>query len=285
LEEREEVKTNQGPNASLPVRCSLTAIYVSSSIIAVLVAAASIAGLKYRAAIYPTEELIQAFVPSDVVNLAIGLPILLGSMWLARRDRLIGLLCWPGALLFVLYNYLVYVLAMPLNVALLLHLALVTLSVYTIIGLVATIDGKAVEQVLAGAVPARVSGGILAGLGLLFLVRVMGVLISALSSETRIGGTELALHISDFLFAPALVIGGTLLWRRKGFGYVSGLGLLFQASMLFIGLIVLLLVQPSLTGAPFALADVVVIFVLGLVCFVPLALFVRGVVSKSGPQS
>jgi hypothetical protein len=74
-------------------------------------------------------------VSNDVVNLFIGLPILLGSMWLAWRGKLIGLLFWPGALFFVLYNYLIYVFAMPLNVAFLLHLALVTLSVYTIIGL------------------------------------------------------------------------------------------------------------------------------------------------------
>jgi len=49
-----------------------------------------------------------------------------------------------------------------------------------------------------------------------------------------IAETELALHISDFLITPAWIIGGVLLWRRKEFGYVIGLGLLFQASMLFI---------------------------------------------------
>jgi len=101
----------------------------------------------------------------------------------------------------------------------------------------------------------------------------------ALTSQTPIAETELALHVSDFLITPAWVIGGVLLWRRKEFGYVTGLGLLFQASMLFIGLIIFLLLQPFLTAAPFVLADVVVIFILGLICFIPFALFVRGVVS------
>jgi hypothetical protein len=73
-------------------------------------------------------------------------------------------------------------------------------------------------------------------------------------------------------------VGGALLWRRQALGYVAGAGLLFQASMLFIGLIVFLLLQPALTGAPFALADVVVIAIFGLVCFVPFALFTRGLV-------
>ncbi len=44
-----------------------------------------------------------------------GLPILLGSMWVAHRGKLIGLLLWTGALFFVLYNYLAYVIALPLS--------------------------------------------------------------------------------------------------------------------------------------------------------------------------
>jgi hypothetical protein len=274
------MNTNQEHNASLPIRRNLTLTYAFSLIIAILMAAASVAGLMYRTTIYPTDELLRTFVSNDVVNLFIGLPILLGSMWLARRGKLIGLLCWPGALFFVLYNYIVYVFAMPLNVAFLLHLALVTLSVYTLIGLVASIDGKAVQQRLTGAVPERLAGGVLAGLGLLFFLRVIGVIVNALTSQTPIAETELALHISDFLISPAWVIGGVLLWRRKEFGYVTGLGLLFQASMLFIALIIFLLLQPFLTTAPFVLADVVVIFTMGLICFIPFALFVRGVMSK-----
>ena len=273
------MNTNQEHNTGLPIRGNLKLTYAFSLIIAILMAAASVAGLVYRTIIYPTDELLRTFVSNDVVNLFIGLPILLGSMWLAQRGQLIGLLCWPGALFFVLYNYIVYVFAMPLNAAFLLHLALVTLSVYTIIGLVAGIDGKAVQQWLTGAVPERVAGGILAGLGLLFFLRVIGVIVNALISQTPIPETELTLHASDFLTSPALVIGGALLWRRKEFGYVIGLGLLFQASMLFIGLIIFLLLRPFLTAAPFVLVDVVVISVLGLICFIPFALFVRGVLS------
>jgi hypothetical protein len=246
-------------------------------------AAASVIGLLFGSVIYPTDDLRQAFVPTDIANLLVGLPILLGSMGLARRGKLVGLLLWPGTLLFVLYIYLVYLFALPLTAMFLVHLMLVTLSVYTLIGLVASIEGETVERRLAGSVPERVSGGILAGLGLLFGLRVVAVVVGALVTETPVPRVELAPLISDLLIAPALVVGGALLWRRKELGYVVGLGLLFQASMLFVGLILLLLVQPFLTAVPFALVDVAVIAVLGLICFVPFALFVRGV--ASGPRS
>ncbi len=270
---------NQKHNTSLPVKRSLAPAYAITSIIALLMAAASVVGLLYRAVIYPTDELLRSFVPNDIVNIFIGLPILLGSMWLAWRGKLIGLLFWPGALFFVLYNYIVYIFAMPLNIAFLLNLALVTASAYTLIDLVANIDGKTIQNRLSGAVPERLSGAVLAGLGFLFFLRVIGALANALTGQTPISETELALHIADFLITPAWIIGGVLLWRRKEFGYVIGLGLLFQASMLFIGLIIFLLLQPFLTSAPFVLVDVVVIFIMGLVCFIPFALYVCGVVS------
>ena len=279
------MNTNQKDTASLPIRCNLTLAYAISLVIAALMAIASVAGLLYQTIIYPTDELLQSFVPNDVVNLFIGLPILLGSMWLARRGKLVGLLFWPGALFYVFYTYIVYVFSMPLNVAFLLHLTLVTLSAYTMIGLVASIDGKAVQHRLTGAVPERAGGSVLAGLGILFFVRVTGVMVNALISQTPVAAAELALHVSDFMITPAWVIGGVLLWRREALGYVTGLGLLFQASMLFIGLIFVLILRPFITAAQFVLSDVLVIFVMGMVCFIPFALFVRGAASKRTPSS
>ena len=279
------MRTNQRGTASLPVRRNLAIAYGTSLLIAVLMAIASVAGLLYPTRLYPTDELLQSFVPNDVINLLVGLPILIGSTWLARRGTLVGLLFWPGALFYVFYNYLVYVLSMPLTVAFLLHLTLVTVSAYTMIGVVAGIDGQAVQRRLVGAVPERAGGGVLAGLGVLIFVRVVAVLVGAIVNQTPVARTELALHIADFFISPAWVIGGVLLWRRQALGYVSGLGLLFQASMLFIGLIFILILQPFITPAQFVLTDVLVILVMGMVCFIPFALFVRGAASERNTPS
>ena len=272
------MNTSQDRNANLPLRGTLTLVYALSFVIAILMATASIAGLLCQTTIYPSDELLQAFLPTDVTILFIGLPMLLGSMWLTRRGKTIGLLLWPGALFFPLYTYLTYVLAMPLSVAFLLHLAVVAVSVYTLVALLASIDAKTVQRGLAGSVPNRLAGGILAGLGALFFLRAIVVMVSALTGQAPLAETEFALNTSDYLTAPAWVVGGVLLWRRKAFGFVTGLGLLFQASMLFIALIVVLLMLPLLTNEPLALVDTVLVFVMGFVCFVPFALFARRVV-------
>jgi hypothetical protein len=163
---------------------------------------------------------------------------------------------------------------------------LVALSAYTLIGLVAAMDEKAVRARLAGAVPDRLSGGILAGFGLLFLLRAAGVLAGALIRESPLAETELALNSADFLFAPTWIICGILLFRRTAFGYLTGLGLLFQAGMLFIGLIILMLLQPVVGDTSIHWGDIAVVFAMSLICLLPFALYVRGVVSprRSTPR-
>jgi hypothetical protein len=86
----------------------------------------------------------------------------------------------------------------------------------------------------------------------------------------------LAVYVADFATIPAWIVGGALLWRRQALGYVCGAGLLFGASMLFVGLLVYFLVQPALTGAPFATSDFVAILFFSLICFVPFDMFLRG---------
>jgi len=267
-------KTN--PTSSLPITSGLTPAYATSLITALLLAVVSAAGLAFQSQIYPSAELARSFVITDLVNLVIGVPILLVSMWLTHRNRLIGLLFWPGALFFIVYHFIVYVFAMPLSWMYLLYITLLVLSVYTLIGLVACIDGRMVEKRLSGRVPERLAGGVLAGLGTLFLLRNLGVLAGAILNQTTLPRTELGVMISDFILIPAWIIGGVLLWRRQALGYVGGMGLLFLGSMLFIGLIVWLMLTPLITGTPFAPVDVIVICIMGLICFIPFGLFVRG---------
>ncbi len=270
---------------SLPIRGNLSYIYTASFLIAILLGIDSVLGLLFRDLFYPTDELVQASVPNDVVNLFIGLPILLGSMWLTWRGKLIGLLLWVGALFFGLFNSIALAFTLPFSWLFLLQLTLAVLGVYTLIALMASIDAEMIQKQLNGAVHEKIGGGVVAGIGILFLLRVIIVMVNALINGEVMAETELAPSISDFFIGPAFAIVGIALWKRKALGYAAGLGLLFQASMLFIGVIIFLLLQPMLTTASFAFVDVVVLFAMGLVCFVPFGLFVRGVISRSSSET
>jgi hypothetical protein len=265
------------PAHSLPLSRRPTLLALGSLLIALLADVLALAGLLAGDAVYQSEELRDSFVTNDLVNLVIGVPILLIALWMAQRGSLTGLLFWPGALFFLLYNAaIVYVYALPLGWAWLLYLVLLALIVYTLIGLMASIDGSAVRSRLQGKVPERLAGGVMVGLGAVFLLFVIGEVASAVASQTPVARAQLAVHVADFVTIPAWIIGGVLLWRRQPLGYVSGAGLLFGASMLFVGLLVYFLVQPTLTDAPFATSDFVAVLAFGLVCFVPFGLFLRG---------
>lgn len=257
-----------------------TRAYGLSWIVVGVTAVASILGLLYPTQLYPTAELRQSYLTNDVINLIIGLPIILIAMWLARRDRLLGLLLWPGALLYGLYNYIAYVFGIPFGWSMVMHLAIVVGSGLAIFAILKNIDIQSVAARLADAVPVKTSGWILLLFGLLFFLRAVSMVANALVARTALPASEQGVVIADILISPLWMAGGALLLRRKPWGYVSGLGLLFAASMLFIGLIALLLLQPIFTEAAFALTDVLVVTAMGFICFIPFALFARGVAKR-----
>ena len=83
-------------SSPFPPTRNISTSYSLSLIVAFFMTAASLISLLFPSTMYPNEDLRQSFIPNDVANLFIGLPILLGSMWLARRGKLIGLLFWPA---------------------------------------------------------------------------------------------------------------------------------------------------------------------------------------------
>jgi len=258
------------------LKSPLSAVFTLSIIVAALMTALSLAGLLFPMAIYPGEELRQSFIANDVVNLVIGLPVLLGALWLARRGKLPGLLGLPGALFYVTYNSIAYAAAMPLTWLFFAYLALISLSTVAVFRLLSGVDGAVVQARLHGRVAERFGAGVLMGLGGLFFLRAVGEFFDGAA-----GMAEFGVLVADGLTTPFWILGGLYLWRKRPFGYISGAGLLFQASMLFVGLLVFFILQPFVAGVPFPLVDFVVILAMGLVVFIPFGLFWCGVISSA----
>lgn len=262
--------------AGLPLTRDLAPAYRLSLLVALLMTVASIAGLLYQEVFYPDGELVLSFVPSDGFNLAVGLPLLLVPMWLARRGSLIGLLAWPGALFYVLYMYIPYLIAVPFSVLFPPYILLVALSAYTLIRLVASIDGQAVGQRLAGFVPVRTSAGILLGLALLIIVRQAALILTALTNQIPINRIELSAWIADFAVAvPALLVVGVQMWRHRDRGYVAGAGLFLGYAVLALSVIPFFVLQAHQSASPLDVGGIAAILVMAALCFVPLAFFMR----------
>ena len=110
------MKLATSSSATLPVKRDLRPAYRLSLVVAVLMAVVSAAGLVLSSAgLYGNDPelglgmteaeaglLVPGLLGQDAFNLIVGVPLLPGSMWRARRGSLVGLLLWPGALFYAL---------------------------------------------------------------------------------------------------------------------------------------------------------------------------------------
>ena len=256
-----------------------------SLVIGILMGLLSLAGLIRPEYFYTTEEAVQSFMVNDLINMITALPVLLVSMWLTRRKKLIGLLFWPGALLMVVYNYTAYVFGIPFNTFTLAYITLVILSIYAIYSIMRRIDKEAVKSKLDGVVPVKLGGWFLVIFGAAFLLRAAGIISQELAKQSQMLSPEFGVLMADVILSSLWIAGGILLLRRLPLGFASGLGLLFAASMLFVGLILFLLIQPIFGDTSMAVMDIIFVSLMGLICFVPFVLYTRGVLSIEQPAN
>lgn len=271
-------ESRQGPApARLPVKGRLGGAAVSSLVAVLLMILSALAGLLFPDAVYPTETSRGFGLPTDLVNLFLGVPILVLSMGYTYRGKLAALLCWPGALAYVVYIYFIYAVGMPLSGRLLLNLALVPVGGSALLGLCLSIDAPAVRHRLAGHVPARVGGGILVTLAVLFVAVQLGDIANAIRSPAPADVLQLAPFYADVMvLLPLWLVGGFALWRNQPLGYTLGPGLLLVGSMLFVGVGFVMLFPLMTATSAVDVAGVVMMLVTGSVCFVPFFLFMRG---------
>jgi hypothetical protein len=226
-----EASHTHGRSAGLPIMRDLRVAYAFSILVAALIVVVSAAGFVFgyarlygvgpnvAARVTPGTGglLIPGFQALDIFNLVVGLPILIGSLWLASRGSPTGLLAWPGALFYVLYTYALYLVGAPFNALFLVYVGLVVVSAYTAIGILASVDGELVRHRLASSVPARTIGGVLVVLALLTLAQDgRGALLTTLTGDGSVDPGAHGVWIADLMIeVPSMLIGGVLPWLRQ----------------------------------------------------------------------
>ena len=281
---------------TLPVKRDLTVGYWASLVVALLMAVVSAAGLAGGSmGLYGVDPnralavgastagvLVPGFMAQDFFNLVVGLPMLVWTVWLARRGSLIGLLLWSGALFNVLYTYTHYLIGAPFSGLFLGYVAIVVLSGYTTLYLVGSVDGDAARRRLAGTVPPRIVGGVVAGLALLTIGQdAGGAAATALAGGASIDPLARGVWVADLtLGVPAMLIVGGLLWRRVSLGYVAAAGLLLSFGLTSVVIAAMIALQPVLTGAPIDGATVMGLLIFGAVSWAPILLFARGTATR-----
>ena len=150
--------------------------YLFSSITLILFFCNAVISLILSKVIYNTAELYNAFLTNDLVNLIIGVPGLMLVLWLAKRKHAIGLYCWSGALLLVIYNHIAYLIAVNHLYGYIANSLILISAVASFILLTGSLRSENIYTSLKDIFPRKTFGSIILILGLLFVFRAVSLL-------------------------------------------------------------------------------------------------------------
>jgi hypothetical protein len=189
-------------------------------------------------------------VGQDLITLVVALPTLLISAILALRGSMRAHLVWLGALGYLVYTYASYALAIEFNSLFLVYVALLGLSLYTLIGGLATTDFAEIKAHFSRETPLKAVSIFLGVVAVLFYFMWLSEDIPALlAGEVPQGVIEAeaptdVVHVLDMAWIlPANVLTAIWLWRRRALGYALAGTLLSFLSLLVLAVMSMMVFQ------------------------------------------
>jgi hypothetical protein len=186
----------------------------------------------------------------DLITLVVALPTLVLSFILALRGSRRAHLVWLGVLGYLVYTYVSYALAVQFNPLFLVYVALVGLSLYALIGGLATTDFVGIKAGFSRGTPVKAVSIYLAVVPLLFYFMWLSEDIPALlAGEVPQGVIEAEaptdiVHVLDMAWIlPAMVLTAVWLWRGRALGYVLAGTLLSFLSLLVLAVMSMIVFQ------------------------------------------
>lgn len=162
-----------------------------------------------------------------LVLLALALPVLALSMAVAQRGSAAGVVTWGSALLYVVYNSILFLFLTPFNAAFLLYVAMLGLSLWSVATLLASVGFEGLGSHFSRTAPVR---GVAVYVWVVVVLNALAWLAAILPSLTDpypqdyIKGTGVqtnAIHVQDLsLWLPLMAVAAYWLYRRQARGLV-----------------------------------------------------------------
>jgi hypothetical protein len=162
-----------------------------------------------------------------LVLLCLAMPVLAASMWRARGGSGAAVLTWAAALLYVVYNSILFLFLTPFNAAFLLYVAMLGLSLWSVATLLASVGFEGLGSRFSPTAPVR---GVAVYVWVVVALNALAWLAAILPSLTDpypqdyIKGTGVetkAIHVQDLsLWLPLMAVAAYWLYRRQARGLV-----------------------------------------------------------------
>jgi hypothetical protein len=161
-----------------------------------------------------------------LVLLVAALPTLVVAMVLGARRSGRASVIWLGTLGYVLYNAVMFLFATPYNRLFLLYVAMLSLSIWSVIALMRSIDPHELSERLS-ALPARgLASYVWVVAAFNALAWLAGIVPALRSNDTPsfmdgLGVATNPVYVQDLSFwIPLMIVSALWLWRRGDWGYL-----------------------------------------------------------------
>jgi hypothetical protein len=215
--------------AVYPRSAGFRAALVLSAPLALLVLVATVAGFLVPGLYRDSPTWVLQAHAQDLVTLVVGVPLLGVSALLASRGSMRGYLLWIGALGYLIYCYVISAFDVQHNSLFLVYVAILGLSIYSVILAVAGVDPRAVARSFEERTPVHLVGWFLIGVcalaALLWLTDEVPATISGQVPASLLGSglATNPVHVLDLaVVLPGGIVTGLLLMRRQPLGYIFG---------------------------------------------------------------
>jgi hypothetical protein len=203
-----------------------------------------------------TSVLFDQATAQDVVTLLPVTPLLAFLAVSARRGSLSAFLCLPGLLAFTVYNYAIYAFSIHFGPLFLVWVAILGLSIFALVGALATADMPAIKQRFAGRAMPRPAWFLIVVAVLFLLLWLSEIVPSLLAGDPSRSARDWnvptnPVHVLDpAFFLPAAVTSGILLLRRGPLGYATAAGQLVWIALTCVPILITPLVANARGHAP-----------------------------------
>ena len=258
--------------------------------IAILLTIAAGGGVFISGLYRDTPYFVAQAVGQDFISLAVVLPTLTVTAFLASRGSPRARLVWLGGLVYLVYTYVVAAFDVSFNSLFLVYVALLGCSLYALIGSLVTADMAGIKACFTEKTPVKAVSIYLAVLAILFYFMWLREIVPALMAgeipqSIRDNGTPTnAVHVLDMAWVlPSFGITAVSLWRKQALGYTLA-GAILSYGVFLILAILSMVVFMIREGHPVVVPQVVIFGALFAISLGMLIWYMKGLKSSSAPK-
>ena len=213
--------------AGVATTAALKPAFILSAALVVLLVVAAVPGVFVSGLYHDPASIIATDRGSDLVTLVVFVPALAIVLFHAHRGSLRAQVIWLGLVSWVLYAYVVYAFGINFTPLFLVHVAIVSLAVFTLAIVIRRTDIAALGSQFATSMPRRIVAIYLWIVAAMFsFLWLADAIPASLGNRTperlaALQSTSNPVEINDLaIIMPLLIVAGFWTWRRRPGGYL-----------------------------------------------------------------